>query len=330
MLFRSKAGDRSARRSAREAAGSLLPARPGDGMELSRRGLLVAAVGTAGCLSGGGENRTAADGDAADGEPENGAGNESDGGGNATADGGTRSGVDQGFRSWLTDERLREASNLRFDYARGYTETFVGRRVEALELPPERIDGHVTQSGTVVHLGGFDVGATADRIEAADDLRRTGEYEGYVVAEGAVEAGDRRVGFPVAVGEDAVVVGENYEAAIDAHRGNRETLEEVEPTVGVLFDELPLGDAASVAGQLGAPTGTGSTLAEYVSVSGTAHEKRRGGDTTWVYVFEDADDVTPKRAGILASSIRLSEVPDTATDGRVVRLEGEMTLPTPE
>jgi hypothetical protein len=49
-------------------------------------------------------------------------------------------------------------------------------------------------------------------------------------------------------------------------------------------------------------------------------------NTTWIYVFEDADDVTPKRAGILASSVQggVGEVDDTETDGHIVRIEGEV------
>ncbi|MFW5984176.1 MAG: hypothetical protein ACOCRA_03165, partial [Halobacteria archaeon] len=233
-------------------------------------------------------------------------------------------------RSWLTDDRLREEGNLRFDYARGCTEAFVGGRVEPLNFSSENVDGHVTQSGTVVHLGEFDVDAMTDRIERTDGFRKTGEYEGYVVAEGTVEAGDSNVTFPVAVGEDAVVVGEGYEAHIDAYTGERDTLGEVETEFGVLFDEIPLEGYATVAGQYGVPTGTSSTVGEYVTVSGVAHETPTGGDTTWVYIFEDADDVTPKRAGILASSVQsdVGEVNDTETDGRVVRIEGE--LPRPE
>ncbi len=284
--------------------------------------MAATAVAATGCL-GRGE-----DGDGSNGTDTGGNTTDSTGDGTESSNGDEGGEAEPtGFRSWLTDERLREDSNLRFDYARGYTEAFVGERVEPLDLSSESVDGHVTQSGTTAHLGEFDVGEMTDRVEAADGFRTTGEYEGYVVSEGSLEAGDREVSFPVAVGEDAVLVGDNYEAAIDAHLGDRETIEEVEPDFGVLFDELPLDEAASVAGQYGTPTGTGSSVSDYVSVSGTAHETPTGGDTTWVYVFDDADDVTPKRAGILASSITAGEVNDTGTDGRVVRLEGELTVP---
>jgi len=315
-------------------------------MKLTRRGIIVAAaVGATGCLDGGDDdasngtddgsgnvsdgNRTDGNDDAGNGT-ENGA-NETDGTDGDTVASDGNSGADAtGFRSWLTDERLREDSNLRFDYARGYTEAFVGGRVEPLNLTSENVDGHVTQSGTTVHLGGFGIDAMTDRIENAEGFEVTGEHEGYVVAEGTVEAGDRSITFPVAVGEDAVVVGEGYEAHIDAHTGERDRLEGVEPDFGVLFDELPLEGYATVAGEYGTPTGTSANVTEYVSVSGVAHETPTGGDTTWVYVFDDSDDVTPKRAGILASSVQsgVGEVNDTETDGRVVRLSG--TVPRPE
>ena len=305
-------------------------------MKLTRRGLIIAAaVGATGCLD---------DGDGTDGNVSNGTdGNGSDG--NRTGEGsngvnetdGTDSDTEPSdgmetasFRSWLTDDRLREESNLRFDYARGYTEAFIGGRVEPLNLTSENVDGHVTQSGTAVHLGGFDIDTMTNRIEDAEGFEVTGEHEGYTVAEGAVEAGDRNVTFPVAVGEDAVLVGEGYEAHIDAHTGERDSLGEVEPEFRMLFDALPVNNSATVAGQIGAPVGTGSTISEYVSVSGVAHETPTGGETTWVYVFDDADDVTPKRAGILVSSVQsgFGEVNDTETDGRIVRLNG--TLPRPD
>jgi hypothetical protein len=296
-------------------------------MKITRRRLLAAAaVGATGCLNDDGTDD--GPGNASDGNRTDGTG---DGANETDDETSAENGADAtGFRSWLTDERLREGSNLRFDYAHGYTEAFVGGRVEPLELSSDNVDGHVSQSGTVVHLGDFEVDSMTDRIEAADGFRTTGEYEGYVVAEGTVEAGDGNVTFPVAVGEDAVVVGEGYEAAIDAHRGERETLEEVEPDFGILFEELPLGEYATVAGQYGVPAGGSSAVGKYVSVSGVAHETPTGGDTTWVYVFEDADDVTPKRAGILASSVQggFGEVNDTETDGRVVRLNG--TVPRPD
>jgi hypothetical protein len=312
-------------------------------MRLTRRRLLVAAaVGATGCLDDGNDdtpNGTDGDGDASDGNRTDG-GNETENGADAT-DGGTEasdgsdggSGArEAGFRSWLTDERLREGSNLRFDYARGYNEAFVGGRVEPLGLSSDNVEGHVTQSGRVVHLGDFDVGAVTERIETAEGFRTTDEYAGFTVAEGTVEAGDDSVSFPVAVGEDAVVVGEGYEAPIDAHRGERETLVESEPEFGVLFDALPIGDSATVAGQTGVPPGTGTTVAEYVSVSGVAHETPTGGETDWVYIFKDGGDVTPKRAGILASSVQsgFGEVSDTVTDGRVVRLKGSVPRPNSE
>ena len=305
-------------------------------MRFTRRSLLTAAaVGATGCLD---------DGDGTDGNVSNGTdGDGSDGtdGGNETDDGaneaggtdGTNGGTDAArFRSWLTDDGLREESSLRFDYARGYTEAFVGGRVEPLGLSSEDIDGHVAQSGTVIHLGDFDVGTMTGRIEDAEGFETTGEHVGYTVAEGTVSAGDGNVTFPVAVGEDAVVVGEGYEAHIDAHTGERETLGEAEPDFGVLLEEVRLEEHATVAGQYGVPTGTSTTVGEYVSVSGVAHETPTGGNTTWIYVFEDADDVTPKRAGILASSVQggVGEVDDTETDGRIVRIEGEVPRPDTE
>ena len=306
-------------------------------MKTTRRAVIVAAaVGATGCIDGG-DNGDSDDGDVNDtDEPENGTrtdepGNETDGNTSEETEGqkdGTgddevsepnRDEVKE-YRKWLTDARLRENSNLRFEYTDGYTDVFVGGRVEPLDLSPENVEGHLTQSGRVVHLGDFDTETLVERVEETDSYETAGEYEGYTVVEGMVNGTTVELAF----GEDAVVVGEGYEAPIDARLGNRERLEEVESDFTLLLDELPEGE--TIAGQYGAPPRS-SPVGEYVSVWGVSHETQTGGETTWVYVFENADDVTPKRAGILASSIRIGDANDTETDGRVARVMGEVPVP---
>ena len=306
-------------------------------MKTTRRGLIVAAaVGATGCIDGGNDGdsddgdgndtdefengtRTDDDGNETDGDSPGETDGQEDGTGDAEASEPNWDEVKE-YRKWLTDARLRENSNLRFEYTDGYTDVFVGGRVEPLDISSENVDGHLTQSGRVVHLGGFDTETLVERVEEADGYETAGEYEGYTVVEGAVNGTTVELVFA----EDAVVVGEGYEAAIDARVGNRERLEEVESDFTLLLDELPEGE--TVAGQYGAPPES-SPVGEYVSVWGVSHETQTGGETTWVYVFEDADDVTPKRAGILASSIQLGDANDTETDGRVARVVGEVPVP---
>ncbi len=152
------------------------------------------------------------------------------------------------FRKWLTDYSTIPNSNHRFDYQRGYAESYVkGGRVSFLDLARASVDGHLVQSGTVVHLGSFDVASLTDRIEESPDHERTGEYDEYVLAE-RPESGSE-----LAVGDDALLAGSDLRKWIDARVGTRERLEEVEPDFTRVFRRLP--DRGLVTGQYGPPTG---------------------------------------------------------------------------
>jgi hypothetical protein len=312
-------------------------------MRATRRAILsVAAVGATGCLGN--------DGDGNDGngtEPPDEAENAPSDPGNATdtegneneTDGDTdpteeKDGEDETesedapevdwneadeYRKWLTDAGLRENSSLRFEYTDGYRDSFVGARVEPLGLSPEGVDAHVTQSGRTVHLGDFDTETLLDGVEEAEGYEATGEYEGYTVVEGTVNG----TTVELAVGDDAVVVGEGYEAHIDSRLGDRDRLEDVEPDFTLLFEELP--DRGSISGQQGLPTGSGVD-AEGATVSGTASDGP-GGTTTWVFVFESADQLTDGVLVELEGVVRFGEATSTERDGRVARVVGEVPEP---
>lgn len=318
-------------------------------MRATRRAFLsvaaVGAVGATGCLGGGD-----GDGDGDDGngtEPTDETENVSSDSGNSTDTEGDETEEDtdsseetdgegedeteaedapevdwneaEEYRKWLTDAGLRENSNLGFEYNDGYSDSFVGARVEPLGLSSENVDAHVTQSGRTVHLGDFDTETLLGRVEEADGYETTGEYEGYTVVEGTVNG----TTVELAVGDDAVVVGEGYEAHIDARVGNRDRLEDVEPDFTLLIGELP--DRVSISGQQGSPTGSGVD-AEGVSVSGTASEGL-GGTTTWVFVFENADQLTDDVLSELRGVSRFGEATSTEMDGRVARVVGEVPEP---
>jgi len=66
--------------------------------------------------------------------------------------------------------------------------------------------------------------------------------------------------------------------------------------------------------------------AEGVSVSGTASEGQ-GGTTTWVFVFERADQLTDDVLAELEGVVRFGEATSAERDGRVARVVGEVPKP---
>lgn len=220
------------------------------------------------------------------------------------------------FRKWLTDYSPIPGGNRRFDYQRGYADSFVaGGRVAFLELSPDDVTGHLTQSGTVVHLGSFDGEALVGKIEASDDHERTGEYEGYATA----EATDARS--ELAVGDDAVLAGADVTEWIDARRGNRPRLEAVEPEFTRLFRNLP--DRGVVAGQLGSPAG-GEIDVDAIALWGTSMPAVDAGAATWVYVFESTDDLTDDALAELERGLEplTEELTGSTADGRLATITG--------
>ncbi len=221
------------------------------------------------------------------------------------------------FRLWLAHERPREDTNHRFDYAEGYAPSYVeGGRIEFLDIPAESYDGHLSQSGSAVHLGEFDVDTLLERVEEDDEHERAGVYEGYALVEG------EDVTF--AIDENAVVVGEMYETLIDTRNSELDRLEEVEPDFTMVFDELP--DAGSMTGQYGPPIG-GDVDAEEIHLWGHSLETPTGGDATWIFVFEEEDEVTDETVEELEMINPFGGIDESEVDGRTVRLEGEVETP---
>lgn len=225
------------------------------------------------------------------------------------------------FRKWLTDYSPLPGSNSRFDYQRGYADSYVaGGRVAFLELSPDDVSGHLTQSGTVVHLGSFDGEAMIGKIEASDEHERTGEYEGYATAS-ATDANTE-----LAVGDDAVLAGADVTEWIDARRGNRPRLEDVDPEFTRLFRRLP--DRGIVAGQYGSPAG-GEIDIDAISLWGTSMPSLDDGTSTWVYVFEEETDVTDDVLAELRRGLEplTEELTGSAVDGRFATITGVLALP---
>lgn len=225
------------------------------------------------------------------------------------------------FRKWLTDYSPFPGSNSRFEYKRDYADSFVaGGRVAFLELSPDDVSGHLTQSGTVVHLGSFDRASLVGTIEASDEHERTGEYGGYATASATDTATE------LAVGDDAVLAGTDLTEWIDARRGDRPRLEAVDPDFTRLFRELP--DRGVVAGQYGSPTG-GEIDVDAISLWGTSMPGLDAGTSTWVYVFEEESDATDDVLAELRRGLEplTEELTGSAVHGRIATITGVLALP---
>lgn len=246
----------------------------------------------------------------------------SDGGGGPTATSGEEDTlVDwddaQEYRTWLTDGVMQTdaETNARFTYAATYAEPYAaGERAAVLDLAPENIDGHLLSGGTIVHFGTFDVGSLRDRVDASEDHEVVDEYEGFDVVDG--ELGH------LAIGADAVVVGNGYEPLIAAHERRRDRLEEIDPVFTRLFEKLPPGQ--ELVGQFDSPTG-GDVDVEAIHAWAHTVESFDGGDATWVFAFDDEEDLTEEVLGELEGivpDIDGASVDRSSRDGRFARVEG--------
>jgi len=214
------------------------------------------------------------------------------------------------FRRWLTDYSTIPDANYRFDYQRGYAEAFVeGGRVAFLDLPRDAVDGHLTQSGTVVHLGAFDRESLVERVEADEDHELTGDHEGYALAE------NDATGSTVAVGEDAVLAGSEVTPWIDARVGVRDRLETVDPDFTRLFGRLP--DRGVLTGQYGPPAG-GRIDNEEIALWGNSMESPDADTATWVFLFDDERALTDDALESLETGLEplTEEITDASADGR--------------
>jgi hypothetical protein len=214
------------------------------------------------------------------------------------------------FRKWLTDYSTIPNSNHRFDYVRGHSDAYVkGGRVSFLDLPNESFDGHLVQSGNVVHFGSFDAASLTDRIEESPDHERTGEYDEFVFAE------QTETGIEVAVGDDALLAGSDLRMWIDTRLGKRQRLEEEDPDFTRVFRRLP--DRGLVTGQYGPPTG-GEIDNDAIELWGLSRESLSSDTATWVYAFETAEELTAEALANVAEGLgpTVEEVRNSERDGR--------------
>lgn len=216
------------------------------------------------------------------------------------------------FRTWLTDYSMIPEGNDRFDYQAVDLNRVVGTgRAGFLDLDVEAVDGFLVDSGNVVYPGSFDVDRLTDAVESSDAHELTGEYEGYVTA-AATEHGTE-----FALGDDAVLAGSDLSKWIDAHLGDRNRLEEVDPVFTYLFRRLP--DRGLLTAQYGPPAG-GEISTEAIYAWGHSMASLDADDATWVYVLEDAatEDVVDELETGLEESVFTKSVTDVAVGGRIV------------
>lgn len=293
----------------------------------TRRGLVVAAgVGLAGCLGSG--------------DDDGGNGNSNENGDDGTEDSTEQvNGVPAGdiearreqmpdpgvavdwsdareFRAWLFDDG--NASNGRFDYAEDLppAEDVESPVLEVLDVYPDRVDALVSQGTTQVVLGRFDADALETQLAESEQYDVTDEYGGYAVADGA----DETSAGPIAVGDDALVLGAGYENPIDARHGDRDRLEDVDPWMTHVLETLP--EEPLVTGEYLEPLVDAIDIPE-IYCWGLSMPGRDPETATWAFVFDDPDDITDDVRAELRTLA--GEVDDVAVDGRTLTMVG--TIP---
>lgn len=220
------------------------------------------------------------------------------------------------FRTWLIDS-ADESSNGRFDYQEVGLDQIVGvGRTSVFDVAPEDADGALVQSGNTILLGDFDAEARVADLEAADGHEVTGEREGYTTAEAA------ETGTELAVGGDALLAGSDLATWIDAHVGERDRLEEADPTFTRIFEGLP--DRGLVSGQYGPPLG-GEIDAEAIEAWGHSTAEL-GAEGTWVYALEPdtGGAAIDELESELGASAFTTEVTGRTVDGRFVTFTAGM------
>ncbi|AXR76721.1 hypothetical protein [Natrarchaeobaculum sulfurireducens] len=219
------------------------------------------------------------------------------------------------FRKWLLFESPVDGGNRRFDYTESFPDDVDLSAVlpEFTELTIDDIDGHLVQGFTQVFLGSFDPDAIADDAEGDDDAEVVGEYEGYAVISEVMPSGQART---LAVGADAIVIGDDYEARIDARHGDGERLEDVDPEFTHLFQQLP--HEGTITGEYDSPEGV--LEIDEIYLWGVSSESPMADEMAWVFVMEHADDLTEDLLADLEDVS--SDVSDSSIDGRTAILTG--------
>jgi len=285
---------------------------------LSRRGVIVAAAaGLAGCTGSGGDDpetddepaETETDGDVDDSSQEDRRDEVPDRDVEPDWDAAAP------FRKWLLFESPIDGGNRRFDY----TATFPDDVDLSTVLPAftdvtiDDVDGHLVQGFTQVFLGSFDPDAIADDAEGDDDAEVVGEYEGYAVISEVMPDGQART---LAVGADAIVIGDDYEARIDAAHGDGERLEDVDPEFTHLFQQFPY--EGTITGEYDAPQGV--LEIDEIYLWGVSSESPMADEMAWVFVMEHADDLTEELLTDLEEVS--SEVHESSIEGRTAKIVG--------
>ncbi len=271
----------------------------------TRRGVLaVAAVGLAGCLSSGenGDDDPGSEEESADerGEPE-------------PPERSIEPDWDdaQPFRTWLLDD----GGNRRFDYTELFPDgvDLEGALPGFTDVTMADVDAHLVQGFTQVFFGSFDPEQIADDAAASDDAEALEPYHGFAVIDEDLPAGGSHT---VAVSADAMVIGDDYAARIDAHRGDADRLEDRDPEFTHLFDELP--HETTITGEYGPPA-SGVDVSE-IYLWGVSSERPDAEEVTWVFVFADEDDLTEETLAELEGVG--SDVTESSFENRTARVVG--------
>ncbi len=290
---------------------------------VTRRGVIgLLAVGLAGCMGSNDSKDT-------------GNGNQDDG--NSTDGNGEQDGLDRdipdrdidanwdeaaAFRTWLTDADPFNGGNRRFDYTESFPEDtdFSSIFPEYFGVSADTVDAHLIQSLTQVFFGSFDKQAIVDGVEDDDEYEFVEEYADFAVIDGAIPNSSGRR--DIAVSNETIVVGPDYEERIDAHNGEHDRLEDVDQEFTHLFRQLP--HETTVTGEYNAPAGDAVTLDE-IYIWGVSSETPMADTMTWVFILEPGTDLTDEVVAELEEIT--SEVHESSVEGRTVTITGSAPEP---
>jgi hypothetical protein len=241
------------------------------------------------------------------------------------------------FRDWLVSPEVapgisdNENRIYRFEYIPGSFLAQTGQdqlsgRASVLDIDPTVLEGRLLQIPVVIYFGEFDQTALETAIESADGYTLTGEYGSYRTAQNT-EAGTQ-----FALGEEAVLIGQELETWIDTRTGVNDRLEQTTPVFTQLFDRVPTD--LNVAGQVGPPP---TFEADFDSLTAwvSATPRPMAGETvtqTWVYVFnrQPSEDTAQAIQQELSGNALIDSITGTSTDGQFLTVTGELTLPDSE
>jgi len=219
------------------------------------------------------------------------------------------------FRSWLLFDTPVDGGNRRFDYTEQFPDTvdLEGVLPEFTGLGLEEVDGHLVQGFTQVFFGSFDPEAITDAAADAETAEFDDIYEGYAVITETLPDETTRT---VAVGTDAIVIGDDYEARIDANLGYGDRLEDVDPEFTHLFEQFP--HETTITGEYDAPAGVLEMPEIYLW--GVSSESPTAEEMTWVFIFEDEADLSEETLSDLEAVA--GDVLEADREGRTATIVG--------